>query len=112
MPAVRAIVIDRTDRWRVARCPACRNRVDFRIHSNQVAEDGCEIWAECQCGYDPTFDRSGERVESVMGVIEEPDVTNALNVWTQLVQEDRKAGRPVTMHGKPFVIGQARGVDG
>ena len=44
-------------------CPKCGNRLEFNIHSQQVAEDCCEVWAECKCGYRP----SNEGFEDVMG---------------------------------------------
>ncbi len=31
-------------------CPDCGNNTEFTIHSAQVSEDCCEIWAECKCG--------------------------------------------------------------
>lgn len=29
-------------------CPKCGNRRAFKIVSQQVAEDLCEVWAECK----------------------------------------------------------------
>lgn len=42
------------DGSQVEKCPKCGNNIEFDIHSQQVAEDCCEIWASCVCGFDPT----------------------------------------------------------
>ena len=44
-------------------CPKCGNRLEFVINSQQVAEDCCEVWAQCVCGFTP----SKEGFEDVMG---------------------------------------------
>lgn len=54
----------------VEKCPKCENNIEFDIHSQQVAEDCCEIWASCICGFDPTSHEnmgSNYRMEDVWG---------------------------------------------
>ncbi len=63
----------------------CGNKTDFNIISQQVCEDGCEIWIECgQCGHDPA-NGSGEHVESVMGGIDNYTTSMAIEVWNEKI---------------------------
>jgi hypothetical protein len=57
-------------------CPHCGNKVEFKIVSMQVAEDCCEIWAECKCGYKPAFDG----IEDVWGGCDDDNCINAINI--------------------------------
>lgn len=65
-------------------CPKCGNTREFTAHSQQVCEDGCEVWVVCyRCGYDPTKGKIGHRVESVMGGIDDDNVLMAVAVWNE-----------------------------
>lgn len=83
----------------VAPCPKCGNNTAFTAHSERVAEDCCEVWVVCTCGYDPTAENTGERLEDVMGGTGIDNILDAISCWnTALVQAahrpkpDRVAG--------------------
>ena len=59
-------------------CPKCGNNTRFKARSQQVAEDGCEIWVECRCGFDPTAGNTDQRVEDVWGSLDQATVRAAL----------------------------------
>ncbi|MYM92638.1 hypothetical protein [Duganella vulcania] len=59
-------------------CPKCGQNTEFTIHSAQVAEDLCEVWAECKCGHEPD---SGDRFEDVFGGVDDGNVQVALSCW-------------------------------
>lgn len=63
-------------------CPKCGNNTQFTAESQQVCEDGCEVWVVCVCGYDPTSG-TGDRVESMMGGTSDDNVRVALDVWNE-----------------------------
>lgn len=69
----------------VTKCPECGNNTEFNAHSSQVAEDLCNVWVECPCGYDPTFD-TNLRYEDVWGGIDEGTVRMALECWNDAIQ--------------------------
>lgn len=66
-------------------CPKCSNETVFVIKSQQVAEDSCDIWAECECGYDPTFEKVGSRVEDVWGGVDNENASMAIQNWNELL---------------------------
>ena len=67
-------------------CPKCGNGSIFTAHSQQVCEDGCEVWVECgQCGYDPTIGKPLHRMESVMGGTTDENVIIALTCWDDAI---------------------------
>ena len=70
-------------------CPACGNNTDFTAHSQQIAEDLCEVWVECECGFDPTLTTPVSRVESVMGGTGDINVQMAFGVWNELLSSSR-----------------------
>lgn len=70
-------------------CPKCGNRNSFNIHSAQVGEDCCEVWAECKCGYDPSEDKWGSRFEDVWGGTGDNNCVMALEVWNMLIDEQQ-----------------------
>jgi len=74
----------------IAPCPKCGNNTEFTIRSEQVCEDGCEIWAECKCGYDPTsYDEagSGYRIESVWGGTSDESCEVAIHhAWNEPIE--------------------------
>jgi hypothetical protein len=68
----------------VTACPQCGNLTEFVARSQQIAEDLCETWIECMCGFDPT--RGGpERFESPMGGCSPEYVRAALQIWNELL---------------------------
>lgn len=72
-------------RGSVQPCPKCGNAKSFVAVSQQVAEDGCEVWIECSCGHDPhgPFDR----MESVMGQLDKDSILDALGCWNDAVEK-------------------------
>ena len=70
----------------VTNCPKCGNNTKFSAHSDQIAEDGCEVWVVCNCGYDPTADKSIWRPESVMGGLDYGNILGALDCWADAIE--------------------------
>ena len=72
-------------------CPKCANNTQFTIRSEQVCEDGCELWAECKCGYNPTSyenSGSGSRVEDVWGGCSDDNCQDAIRfAWNEAIGE-------------------------
>jgi hypothetical protein len=62
-------------------CPKCKNDTDFFVLSDYCAEDCCEVWIQCKCGYDPTACNTYYRMEDVMGAINKPNIITALQSW-------------------------------
>ena len=80
-------------------CPKCGNKTDFLAHSNQVAEDCCEIWISCRtCGYDPFHDYehiencTGYCIEDIWGEINISTISMALDSWNELITFINKEG--------------------
>lgn len=60
-------------------CPKCANRIAFVGLSQQVAEDLCEVWVTCKCGYAPGPEH---RMEDVWGSLDPETLSCALqNCW-------------------------------
>lgn len=72
---------------RIEKCPQCGNNTEFIAHSEQVAEDGCEVWVVCKCGYDPTQYKIGHRLEDVWGTIDRDTIAIALDVWSDEISD-------------------------
>ena len=67
-------------------CPKCGRRNMLVARSEQVREDGCEVWVECsRCKFDPGADNM-EHVETVWGM-EEWAVGAAMETWNSLLIE-------------------------
>ena len=65
------------------KCPKCGCCI-LRAVSQQVCEDGCEMWYECnQCGYDPCG--PGDHVETVWGWQEELEGW-AQQAWVEAIE--------------------------
>jgi hypothetical protein len=62
-------------------CPKCKNTKQFTVYSSQVAEDFCEIWAECNCGYRP----KGGEVEDVWGGTSVDNCYDAIAAWNDAI---------------------------
>jgi len=67
-------------------CPKCGNNTEFVCHSEQVAEDGCEVWVKCKCGFDPFTWR--DKLESVMGGCDDDNCLDALGCWNDAFSEN------------------------
>jgi ssDNA-binding Zn-finger/Zn-ribbon topoisomerase 1 len=81
----RAFALKKTDG--VAKCPKCGNNEKFIGISEQVAEDGCEIWVECYvCNYDPFNESVGSRIDSVMGSLDDGNLLMAVSEWTSIIE--------------------------
>lgn len=73
-------------------CPKCSNNTHFTIHSEQVAEDICDIWAACTCGFAPIIGTTGNAIESIWGTIEERDMLEAVvYTWNDLLKQKPSA---------------------
>lgn len=72
----------------VAKCPKCENNTEFEVHSSQVAEDCCEIWVVCICGFDPTSEPLGSRYEDVWGGTGRAEILMALDCWNYEIREE------------------------
>jgi ssDNA-binding Zn-finger/Zn-ribbon topoisomerase 1 len=72
-------------------CPKCGNNTEFLIHSEQVMEDGCEIWAECKCGHTPA-ESWRDRIEDVWGGCSDENCQDAINTtWNDLLNVGQSA---------------------
>lgn len=75
-------------------CPECGNKTIFTIKSEQVAEDYCNLWAECICGY--THD-SDYMFEDVWGGVDNDNVMIAIKCWNDAIQDKLGSEKPKTM---------------
>lgn len=80
-------------RGHIEPCPKCGNTTVFVIHSEQVAEDCCEVWAQCVCGHEPHGD---DRLEDVWGGCGDDLCQTALLYWNDSMQAARN---PSTSQG-------------
>ncbi|MVF55215.1 hypothetical protein D6U78_09965 [Vibrio cholerae] len=71
-------------------CPKCGNAHSFVGVSEQVAEDSCEIWVECICGFNPFEGNSGHCIESVWGTLDNDYLLMALDSWNELTKNQSK----------------------
>lgn len=62
-------------------CPECGNKTDFTIKSDYCAEDCCEVWAVCKCGYEP----KEARFEDVWGGVGDDNCKTAIRVWNDSI---------------------------
>jgi len=84
MVGKRAVTLNPNDR--IAACPRCGNNTSFVAHSAQVAEDCCDVWVVCRCGFDPTAEKTGSRVEDVWGSLDNDTIQTALRwSWNDLL---------------------------
>lgn len=74
---------------RYEKCPKCGNNTKFICKSEQCAEDCCEVWVECVCGFDPTMGDGYKRVEDVWGSRDEGTMLMGLDVWNEEIEEAR-----------------------
>lgn len=76
----------------VTECPQCGNNREFIGYSRQCAEDACEVYVVCKCGYDPTYGHSSWRFEDVWGGTHDGNMLVALDCWNDAIAEfGRKA---------------------
>lgn len=66
-------------------CPTCGNKAEFSIHSDQVGEDLCELWAACKCGHETP---AGYRHKDVFGGCGDENVIMAISYWNEAIAGD------------------------
>ena len=81
----RRFLLNKNDQ--ITPCPKCGNNTEFIAHSQQCAEDACEVWVVCKCGYDPTYCNELFRFESVWGGTGEGNCRVALDCWNDAISE-------------------------
>ncbi len=71
-------------------CPKCGNTRVFKIVSQQVCEDGCEVWAECKCGHAP----DAGKFEDVMGGTGPENANCAMAIWNEIHEPTESEADP------------------
>lgn len=72
------------------KCPKCGNNTVFKIRSEQVAEDNCDVWVVCKCGYDPTKSNTLNRMEDVWGSLDDDTCLDAVQfTWSDIINKTR-----------------------
>jgi len=71
----------------IERCPKCDNNTEFIAYSKQVAEDVCNVWMVCKCGYDPTAENTLLRYEDVWGGVDKENCLMALECWNDAINQ-------------------------
>ena len=72
----------------IAKCPKCGNNTSFVAHSFQFAEDCCNVWVTCRCGYDPSATNTSHRMEDVWGSLDNDTIGTALRwCWHDVIAE-------------------------
>lgn len=74
----------------IEKCPKCGNNTEFTAKSEYCAEDCCEVWVVCKCGYDPTAYKIGHKMEDVWGSLDKGNIYAALDIWNEEILEDAK----------------------
>lgn len=75
-----------TENTKVTPCPICGNNTKFTAYSQQIVEDLCEIWVECNCGFDPTKYKTMYRLEDIWGGTDNGNVRGALDCWNDAIR--------------------------
>jgi hypothetical protein len=75
----------------VTPCPKCGNRTQFFCHSERVAEDNCNVWVVCVCGFDPTENDTGFRFETPYGGVDKENIQIALSCWDDALLDSKEA---------------------
>lgn len=65
---------------KVQPCPRCGNTTDFIANSERAAEDCCDCWISCTCGYAPDQEH---RREDVWGSLDAANVSLLMQDWNQ-----------------------------
>lgn len=74
---------------KICKCPKCGNNTKFTVHSERCAEDCCEVWAICECGYDATEFEWGSRMEDVWGSTDDANCQMAIQyTWNELLEKE------------------------
>ena len=79
-------------------CPKCGNNTEFTGHSERCAEDCCEVWVVCKCGFDPTAERPDQRLEDTWGGLDNARLHVALHCWNESLRSNAQlsgAQRPL-----------------
>lgn len=84
----RKFMLNKNDQ--ITHCPECGNNTEFVAHSQQCAEDACEVWVVCRCGYDPTFNDVSLRFEDVWGGTDEVNCRVALDCWNDAIEHNQR----------------------
>ena len=71
-------------------CPRCGNNIEFVAYSQQCAEDCCEVWVDCKCGYDPTFNNGMFRFEDTWGGTDKGNCLVALDCWNDAIEHNQQ----------------------
>lgn len=75
----------------IEKCPKCGNNTSFTGKAEQVAEDSCEVWIVCSCGYDPTADDTSHRMEDVWGSLDKETILAAIqSSWNYPIEQETK----------------------
>lgn len=82
-------------------CPKCGQNTSFTAKSDYCAEDCCEVWVECKCGFDPTAEHGLYRFEDAMGGCTKENIRMALSCWNDVVDAEY-SGIKKCPHGIPF----------
>lgn len=69
-------------------CPKCSNNTSFMVYSKQFAEDCCEIWADCECGYSPASIDYRYKVEDIWGGVDDNNCMDAICYsWNEPIRD-------------------------
>ena len=79
----RKIELSQNDK--ISRCPECGNNTNFTLHAERCAEDSCETFVVCACGFDPTAAYTSHRYENIWGEIDKEAATVALACWNESI---------------------------
>lgn len=71
------------------KCLKCGNNTEFTAHSSQCAEDQCETWVVCKCGYDPTENKTLYRYKDIWGGICNGNILIALDCWNDAIDNNQ-----------------------
>jgi hypothetical protein len=67
-------------------CPKCGNTHSFVAVSQQVMEDGCEMWIRCgACGNEPGW---MDRREDVWGCLDDASIRCLVGDWNEWTQAE------------------------
>jgi len=71
----------------IPQCHNCKNNTQFVAHSERGGEDFYEIWVTCKCGFDPTENDTGNRLEDVWGDLTDDKIRVSIQIYSDLINE-------------------------
>ena len=71
---------------KVTPCPKCGNNTHFTLRADRCAEDLCETFVSCKCGYEATGS-GGDRYENVWGEMDNSAALVALDCWNEALAD-------------------------